>query len=125
MLPSWHMVATDAHGLSRGVAALWNPKRILARAFQCFVGILLLEKNLGLSGSISVLNVYAPYKDRFPFWNKFLSSKILEIDSLLIGGNLIVPCLMMSYGEEGLSSTKHDWCTSTKYWLDMGKWQDQ
>jgi len=42
MLPTWHMVATNAVGLLGGLAVLWDQKCIKVVAFQCFVGILIL-----------------------------------------------------------------------------------
>jgi len=88
MFPLWHIVATDANGLSGGLIILWNPSWIAAKEYKCFAGILSLANIQGLSGSIYVLNIYAPYKDRYPFWNRFLSSDFLELDYLLIGGDL-------------------------------------
>eukprot|EP00253_Pinus_taeda_P034108 PITA_34108 len=87
MLPSWHMVATNAIGLSGGLDVLWDPKWIKAVAFQCFVGILILAYIRDSPDPIHILNIYAPYKDRYPFWEYFLSSELLDIDSLIIGGD--------------------------------------
>lgn len=87
MFPSWHMVATNAVGLSGGLVVLWDPKWITVVAFQCFEGILILAYFHGSPKPIHILNIYAPYKDCSPFWEYFLSSEVLEIDSLLVGGD--------------------------------------
>lgn len=87
MLPTWHMVASNAVGMSGGLAVLWDPKWITTAAFQCFTGILVLAHFCGSSDPIHILNIYAPYKNQYPFWNYLLSSELLEIDSLIIGGD--------------------------------------
>lgn len=56
-------------------------------AFSCFAGILLLENFRGYTGPFHILNIYAPYKDHFPFCDRFLSSEFFDIDSLIIGGD--------------------------------------
>eukprot|EP00253_Pinus_taeda_P034308 PITA_34308 len=87
VFPSWHMIATNAVGLFGGQAVLWDPKWITVVAFQCFAGILLLAHFHNSPGPVHILNVYAPYKYQTPFWDLFLSSELLELDSLLIGGD--------------------------------------
>lgn len=37
---------------------------------------------------INILNTYAPYLHRFPFWDRFFSSDLCEIRSLMIVGDL-------------------------------------
>eukprot|EP00253_Pinus_taeda_P031852 PITA_31852 len=59
LLPSWHMVATDADGLSGGLATLWDPSRVRAKA----------------------------YRNRNQFWSSFFSSAIIEIENLVIAGD--------------------------------------
>lgn len=39
MFPSWHMAASEAKGLSGGLAVLWDPVWIRAKAYKCFLGI--------------------------------------------------------------------------------------
>lgn len=86
MFPTWHMVATDAVGLSGGLAVLWDPKWIKA-VFQCFAGILILAYFHNCPDPVHILNIYAPHRQRFPFWEKFLASRLFDIDSLMIGGD--------------------------------------
>eukprot|EP00253_Pinus_taeda_P014722 PITA_14722 len=87
MFPSWHMVATNAVGLSSSLAVLWDPKWIKAVAFQCSAGILILAYIRDYPDPVHILNIYAPYKDCYPFWEYFVSSELLDIDSLLMGGD--------------------------------------
>lgn len=64
MFPNWHIAATDAADLSRGLVALWDSIWVDMMAYSCFVGILLARKTKGLLGRIHILNIYAPYRDK-------------------------------------------------------------
>jgi len=88
MLPSWYMAAMGVNGLSGGLAVLWDPRWISARNFRCLGGILIVAKYRGCADCIHILNVYAPYKDRASYWNLVFASGILEIETLLIAGDL-------------------------------------
>lgn len=48
----------------------------------------MVAKYRGYAKSFHILNVYAPYRNRESFWNRFFDSGILEIDTLLIAGDL-------------------------------------
>lgn len=87
MFPSWHMSAISAEGLSGGLVSLWNPLMVKANAFKCQAGILLSARIRGRPRPIKLLNVYAPYKNRSPFWDSLLQSGILDIQSLIIAGD--------------------------------------
>jgi len=58
------MTASKANGLSGGLAVLWDPTSIRAKAYKCFVGILILAYVRGYRCPINIMNIYAPYKDR-------------------------------------------------------------
>lgn len=88
MFPAWHMAATEADGLSGGLVALWDPHWVEACAFKCSVGILISASIRGRPQKINLLNVYAPYRNRLPFWDNLFKSEILDIESLLIAGDL-------------------------------------
>lgn len=88
MFPTWFMVASKARGLSGGLAVLWDLVWIKAKAYKCFVGILISAFLKGQSFNINILNTYAPYKNRLPFWEKLFASEIIELDSLMIVGDL-------------------------------------
>eukprot|EP00253_Pinus_taeda_P009535 PITA_09535 len=87
MLPSWYMVATYVNGLYGGQATLWDPSRIKAIAFKCFAGILISASVRGFNIPLNRLNIYVPYKNKAPFWSKFFSSEIFDIEHLIIAGD--------------------------------------
>lgn len=88
MFPSWYMVATGAEGMSGGLVVLWNPVFVRAKPYKCCAGILLSASIRGRPQIINILNIYAPYRDRVPFWDMLFGSEILDIKSLLIVGDL-------------------------------------
>lgn len=87
LLPSWYMVATDAEGLSGGLATPWDPSRVNAKAYKCFAGIFISATIRGINIPLNILNLYAPYKNKTPFWSNFFSSAIFEIEHLIIAGD--------------------------------------
>eukprot|EP00253_Pinus_taeda_P009779 PITA_09779 len=88
MFPSWHISAIDANGHSGGLVALWNPLWIRAMAYKCFAGILLNVSFRGHRSSVNILNIYAPYKHRFPFWDRFFSSDLCALHHLMLVGDM-------------------------------------
>lgn len=88
MFPSWHITAIDANGHSGGLVALWNPLWIRAMAYKCFAGILLNVSFRGHRSFVNILNIYAPYKHRFPFWNRFFSSDLCALHHLMLVGDM-------------------------------------
>jgi len=58
------------------------------------VGILIAAHLRGHRNPINILNIYAPYKNRWPFWDKLFESEILYIDFLMIAGDLNVSLSM-------------------------------
>lgn len=75
-------------GLSRGMVALWDLRRIIMKAFKCFAGILLEGNIHGMLVYIHILNIYPPYKEKGEFWDKFISSSIMDLQKLIIIGDL-------------------------------------
>lgn len=67
---------------------LWDPDWIKAKAYRCMASILILAQIRGHKNPINILNIYAPYKNRMPFWEKLFESKIFDIEFLLIAGDL-------------------------------------
>lgn len=90
MFPSWHISALEAINLSRGLVVLWYPIWIKAKKYSCLVGILISVKMKGHKFPINILNVYAPYKNRLLFWENLFASEILDVENLLIAGDLNV-----------------------------------
>eukprot|EP00253_Pinus_taeda_P006944 PITA_06944 len=87
MLPTWYMVATDANRLSGRQATLWDPSQIKAKAYKSSAGILISTTIRGINIPINILNIYVPYKHRAPFWSKFFSSEIFDIEHLILVGD--------------------------------------
>lgn len=82
------MVVTVVVGLLSVLMALWDPRWVKVGAFSCFLGILLEGHIRGLMGCIHILNVYASYRNIVVFWDKLITSGILELVSLIITGDL-------------------------------------
>ena len=55
--------------------------------FKNFVGILLEGKVQGFEKSLNFLNIYAPYKDHRPFWDKNDDGGLLSLENMVIVGN--------------------------------------
>eukprot|EP00253_Pinus_taeda_P025535 PITA_25535 len=90
MFPTWFMVATGANGLLGGLVVLWDPEWIKATAFNCCAGIMLSAIVRGHAQCLNLLNVYAPYRNRSHFWDRLFASEILDMESLLLAGDLNV-----------------------------------
>jgi len=88
MFPTWHITAIAAMGLSGSLVALWDPRWINMKDFKCFVGILLEGNIHGMLGYVHILNIYAPYRERGEFWDIFISPSIMELQTLIIAGDL-------------------------------------
>lgn len=80
----------EASGLSGGLAVLWDPNWIKAKAYRCLAGILISAQIRGKDCPINILNIYAPYKNRLQYWEKLFDSEIFDIESLMIAGDFNV-----------------------------------
>jgi len=67
MLPNWFIAATEANGLSGGMATLWDPSLVRAKAYKCYAEIIISASIRGWNFPVNILNIYAPYKSRFAF----------------------------------------------------------
>lgn len=88
MLPNWYISAIDAVGLSGGLAVLWDPRWINAKAYSCLVGILISAHVRGLKCRINILNIYAPFRNKSDYWDRLFASEVFDIDSLLVAGDM-------------------------------------
>jgi len=88
MFPSWYISAVEANSLSGGLAVLWDLVWIKAKTYSCVTGILISAQIRGHNFPINILNVYAPYRNRASFWEKLFVSEVLDIENLLIAGDL-------------------------------------
>jgi len=76
MFPSWYMVASEARGLLGGLAALWDPHRIRAKAYKCFVGIIISASIRGKYFPINILIKIGFHSGRIFLPQEFLISNI-------------------------------------------------
>lgn len=90
MFLTWYLVASKASGPFGGLAALWDPQWIFAKAYKCFADIVISAYIRGKGFPINILNTYVPYKNKIPFWEKFFASNLFDIESLMIAGDLNV-----------------------------------
>lgn len=72
------------------MATLWDPSRVKANAYKCYAGIIISASIRGYDFPVNVLNLYAPYKSRISFWNRLFDSEMLDINNLLIVGDMNV-----------------------------------
>ena len=75
----WNVVAVDAVGLSGGLIAIWNPDHAACKAYKFFGGILLSGQLRGMEEPVNIINIYAPYCNRIPFWQRMMDSSILSL----------------------------------------------
>jgi hypothetical protein len=87
-LPHWNVVALDSIGRSRGLLTGWNPTFAEFCAFGTVAGIFLEGRFKHTKEPVKLLNCYASYKDREPFWQQLFDSGLLCEDNLIIGGDL-------------------------------------
>jgi len=69
-LPHWNAVALDSHGRSGGLLSSWNPTYVKFCAFGTIAGLFLEGRLKHSKDTIKLLNFYAPYKNREPFWQQ-------------------------------------------------------
>ena len=74
--------------ISGDILTTWNLHKVKCRAFHTCTGLLVQVSIRGMSAPISILNVYGPYRDREPFWEKALCGGLLSIPNLVLGGDL-------------------------------------
>ena len=88
ILPSQEFCVISASVISGDLLTAWNLHKVKCRAFQTCAGLLVQVCIRGMSTPISILNVYGPYRDREPFWEKALRGGLLRILNLILGGDL-------------------------------------
>lgn len=65
---------------------LWIQKGTF-KAYSLFAGILLFGYIRGYSSFIHIPNLYAPYSDRRPFWDRIDACDILDMDFMIVEGD--------------------------------------
>ena len=66
----------------------WNPQVVRCKAFVTFAGIVIKDQSRGSPISQNCLNVYASYCDRESFWDFVKLKGLLNLENLLIAGDL-------------------------------------
>jgi len=88
LFPGWEVIATDALGRSNGLLCIWNPSICDFKSYVPAAGILLIGRIKGIEEELKLLNVYGPYRDREPFWNRLVVSGLLRDPNLILAGDL-------------------------------------
>lgn len=88
VLPDWEVAAISSHGQSGGLVAAWNPNFFDLHAFYTPWGLLLKGSICSNHKSISLLNVYAPYRERQKFWTELSGSGLMDLPDIIIAGDL-------------------------------------
>jgi len=89
MLPGWVFQCLDVRGRSGGIATGWNTRTVKIEnvwGMDSVLGCSFFSSDTG--EEITLLNIYGPYQDRIPFWEKVFSLECLKNDSVIIGGDL-------------------------------------
>ena len=88
-LPNWTFHALDAYGRFGGFAIGICNKALEIRNIwggRCFIGMDIFAHPLEME--IRIMNVYGPCVDRANFWRTFLDSGLLQVDNIILGGDL-------------------------------------
>jgi len=85
----WFFLVVDVKGLSGGLALRLNQKSTkIINSWGCegvIIANIFSEEN---GCEICLINVYGPYQDMAPFWNKLLNCDFMKPDKLVLGGDL-------------------------------------
>ena len=65
-----------------------TPDLLVLNLIVLLGGILLEGHFKGFDGVIKLLNVYGPYKDRQSFWDNIYKLGLLNLENLILGGDL-------------------------------------
>lgn len=82
-LRDWKFCATNSLGLSGGMVIFWNPRTCNFKPFRTCAGIPLKGNFRGIAKELVLLNVYGPFKHRKVFWDRVVSSGLLNLEKLI------------------------------------------
>ena len=88
-LPGWVFEKVDAVGKSGGLAIGWLANQIRCEniwGFQSGMGIDVYSRET--KRVYTVINIYGPYQDRLPFWDRLFSKTWWNNPDLIVGGGL-------------------------------------
>ena len=85
----WCFESLDVRGRLGGLAIGWNTRSVKVLnvwGMESVMGITL--RALKLVDTFDVINIYGPYLNRIPFWDKISSNSLLRGDMMIIRGDL-------------------------------------
>ena len=80
----WIFETLDVRGRSGGLASGWNARNVWG--MDSVLGMSF--KAMELVDIYNVVNIYDPYLDRIPFWEKLFNNSLMRGEVLIIGGDL-------------------------------------
>jgi hypothetical protein len=86
--PTWLTCAVSAVGSSGGLLVSWDSNIYDFVPYICCGGILLTSLYLDLNQPATLLNVYGPCVEKKAFWDKLVTSGILDNMNLIVAGDL-------------------------------------
>lgn len=88
-LSSWAFEAVDVAGKSGGLAIGWLTKQIRCEniwGIQSGIGASVYSRET--DRTFTVLNIYGPYQDRLPFWERLFNKSWWNNPELIVGRDL-------------------------------------
>ena len=87
--PGWAFEAVDAAGRLGGVAIGWLTSMIRCDNFWGFrAGIGVEVYSRDIDRVFFVVNIYGPYQEQLPFWDRIFSMSWWNSPNLIVGGDL-------------------------------------
>lgn len=89
LMPNFSFEAVDARGRSGGMVSRWKLRSCKCGnvwGFGSHMGMEILFEEFGRS--YTLINIYGPYNDKVPFWERLLKCSFLEKESLILEGDL-------------------------------------
>jgi endonuclease/exonuclease/phosphatase family metal-dependent hydrolase len=85
---NWNTCLVNSLGTSGGLVVAWDPTKFDLSPFLCCGGIMLSGTCHFNNKRIHLLNIYRPCSDRQTFWNKVEARSLLDLENLIIVGDL-------------------------------------
>jgi hypothetical protein len=112
-LSNWHICTVSSLGNSGGLVVAWDPTKFDLSPFLCCGGMLLSGTFLFNNKRIHFLNIYGPCTDRQTFWNKVEARGLLDLENLIIAGDLnLTTSVREIWGDSATQDTLEDYFIS-------------
>ena len=72
----------------RGLTTMWNPDIFNFKEYHSTVGILITNGRRGTKTCFCIINMYAPYDRQKYFWNRANQTRLLNLSSIILAGDL-------------------------------------